>query len=132
MLNEKEKKIKELKQRLSIYDIGDNKMNSVQNIISELIKTNKNNEKIIKGLNEELDTLKSNRITSLNINNTQIHKLYQKDSEDQAWALISKKTDTKLENHLINNNIHDVCWVSVSEIEGFKDFNLSKYIKDNC
>ena len=128
MLLEKDEKIKELKNQLSINEKGslssDNKLNSMQNIVSEIISKNKKCDKIIKGLNEEIVFLKSDRITDLNINNTTIHKLYVKDNEE-AWALVSKKIDMKL-NELLNDYNEDLNWVKLTSINKIENYNFSK------
>lgn len=128
MLLEKDEKIKELKNQLSINEKGslssDNKLNSMQNIFSEIISKNKKCDKIIKGLNEEIVFLKSDRITDLNINNTTIHKLYVKDNEE-AWALVSKKIDMKL-NELLNDYNEDLNWVKLTSINKIENYNFSK------
>jgi len=97
----------------------------MQNIVSDLISKNKKNERIIKDLNEEISNLKKDKISDLNVKNTKIHKLYLKDKSN-AWALVSKKIDTKI-NELLNNYIEgEMNWVKLNSIEKYENYNFSK------
>ena len=97
----------------------------MQNIVSEMISKNKKSDKIIKSLNDEIAVLKFGRINDLNINNTTIHKLYIKDNVE-AWAMVSKKIDMKL-NELLNDYNEDISWVKLNSIDKIENYNFSKY-----
>jgi hypothetical protein len=105
---------------------NENKFNSMQNIVSDLISKNKKNERIIKELNEEISNLKRDKISDLNVKNTKIHKLYLKD-KNNAWALVSKKIEMKM-NELLNNYIEgEMNWVKLDSIDKYESYNFSKY-----
>ncbi len=98
----------------------------MQNIVSDLISKNKKNERIIKELNEEISNLKRDKISDLNVKNTKIHKLYLKD-KNNAWALVSKKIEMKM-NELLNNYIEgEMNWVKLDSIDKYESYNFSKY-----